>query len=74
MESAELQFKCIESDYAIFMIHTELSTVYLALFMNDMIIFGDDEILINEIKAKLSSYFKMKNMRIMKHFLKLEIE
>jgi Reverse transcriptase (RNA-dependent DNA polymerase)/gag-polypeptide of LTR copia-type/Integrase core domain/GAG-pre-integrase domain len=74
LESAELQFKRIESDHAVFMIRTELSTVYLALFVDDMAIFGDDEILIEEIKAKLSSHFKMKDLGIMKRFLGLEIE
>ena len=74
LESAELQFKRIESDHAVFMIRTELSTVYLALFVDDMAIFGDDELLIGEIKAKLSSHFKMKDLGIMKRFLGLEIE
>ena len=48
--------------------------VYLALFVDDMAIFGDDELLIEEIKAKLSSHFKMKDLGIMKCFLGLEIE
>jgi hypothetical protein len=74
LESDELQFKRIESDHAVFMVRTELSTVYLALFVDDMAIFGDDEILIGEIKAKLSSHFKMKDLGIMKRFLGLEIE
>jgi hypothetical protein len=74
LESAELQFKRIESDHAVFIIRTELSTVYLALFVDDMAIFGDDEVLIGEIKAKLSSHFKMKDLGIMKRFLGLEIE
>jgi len=74
LESAELQFKRIESDHAVFIVRTELSTVYLALFVDDMAIFGDDEVLIAEIKAKLSSHFKMKDLGIMKRFLGLEIE
>jgi Reverse transcriptase (RNA-dependent DNA polymerase) len=39
-----------------------------------MAIFGDDKVLIGEIKAKLSSHFKMKDLGIMKRFLGLEIE
>src|SRR5204863_9989061 len=74
LESAKLQFKRIESDHAVFMVRTKLSTVYLELFVDDMAIFGDDEVLIGEIKAKLSCHFKMKDMGIMKHFLGLEIE
>ena len=74
LESPELQFKRIESDHAVLMVLTELSTVYLVLFVDDMAIFRDDEVLIGEIKAKLSSHFKMKDMGIMKRFLRLEIE
>ena len=74
LESVELQFKCIESDHVVFMIRNELSMMYLALFVNDIIIFEDDEVLIEEIKIKLSSHFKMKDLGIMKRFLGLEIE
>ena len=56
------------------MVRTQLSTVYLAFFVDDMAIFRDDEVLIREINAKLSSHFKMKDMGIMKRFLGLEIE
>ena len=42
--------------------------------MNNMIIFENDEILIEEIKIKLLSHFKTKNLGIMKYFLELEIE
>src|SRR5947207_14242397 len=56
------------------MIRTQLSTMYLALFVNDMAIFENDEVLIGEIKVKLSSHFKMKDLGIMKCFLELEIE
>ena len=48
--------------------------MYLALFMDDMAIFEDNEILIAEIKIKLSSHFKMKDLEIMKRFPGLEIE
>ena len=40
------------------MVHTELSIVYLTLFVVDMAIFGVDEVLIGEIKIKLSSHFE----------------
>ena len=42
--------------------------------MNNMIIFKDNKILIKEIKIKLSFYFKIKNLKIMKYFLELKIE
>ena len=36
LESAELQFKRIESDRAVFKVRIELSTVYLTLFVDDV--------------------------------------
>ena len=48
--------------------------MYLTLFVNDMIIFEDDKVLIEEIKIKLLSHFKIKNLRIMKYFLGLKIK
>src|ERR1700738_85119 len=73
LESPGLEFKRIESDHAVFIIRTELFTAYLALFVNDMAIFGDDGSLIADIKAKLSSHFKMKDLGILKRFLGLDI-
>ncbi len=74
LESAELQFKHIESNHAVFMIYTELSMMYLVLFMDDMTVFEDDKVLIEETKIKLFSHFKMKDLDIIKCFLGLEIE
>ena len=42
--------------------------------MNNMINFKNDKILIEEIKIKFFSHFKIKNLGIMKYFLELEIE
>ena len=48
--------------------------IYFILFINNMIIFRNNKILIEEIKIKLSSHFKIKNLRIMKYFLELKIK
>jgi hypothetical protein len=58
----------------VFIIRTELSTVYLAWFVDDIASFGDDELRIEEIKAKLSYHFKMNDLGIVQRFLRLEIE
>ena len=69
-----MQFKYIELYYIIFIIYNELSIIYFILFVNDMIIFENNEVLIKEIKIKLFFHFKMKDLRIIKRFLELEIE
>ena len=56
------------------MIYNKLLIIYFILFMNDMIIFEDNKILIKEIKIKLFSHFKIKNLRIIKYFLELKIK
>ena len=42
--------------------------------MNDMTIFENDKVLIEELKIKLFSHFKIKDLGIMKRFLELKIE
>ena len=56
------------------MIYNELLIIYFILFINNIIIFENNKILIEKIKIKLSFYFKIKNLRIIKYFLKLKIE
>ena len=73
LESPELEFKRIESVHAVFVVKTQLSTMYLALFVDDMAIFGDNEHLIGNIKAELSSHFRMKDLGLMKQFISLDI-
>ena len=73
LESPNFKFMRVESDHAVFMVRNELSTVYLALYVDDMAIFGDDEFLIAEIKSKLSATYEMKDLGIAKRFLGLEI-
>ena len=46
---------------------------YLALYINDMIISGNDIIGITELKGHLMCYFKMKDPRHLIYFLGLEI-
>ena len=55
------------------MIRNEMSTVFLTLYVDDMLIFSDDEMLIASIKEKLFTHFKMKDLGIMKRFLILNV-
>jgi len=73
LESEELGFKRIDADHAVFIARTGLSTTYLALFVDDIAIFGDDEQFISSTKRKLSARFRMKDLGIMKRFLGLDI-
>ena len=60
-------------DSALFLFHTDKDTILLFLYVDDMIIIGDDLIGIQELKDFLSQQFEMKDFEHLSYFLGLEI-
>ena len=60
-------------DSTLFLRHTDKDTILLLLYVNDMIIIGDDLSGIQELKDFLSQQFEMKDLRHLSYFLGLEI-
>ena len=60
-------------DSALFLRRTNKGTILLLLYMDDMIITGDDLSGIQELKDFLSQQFEMKDLRHLSYLLGLEI-
>ena len=60
-------------DSALFLRRTDKGTILLLLYVNDMIIIGDDLSGIQELKDFLSQQFEMKDLKHLSYFLGFEI-
>ena len=69
----QLNFSASAHDSALFTRKTSNGTVVLLLYVDDMIITGDDSIGIEELKQFLSQNFEMKDLGPLSYFLGLEV-
>jgi hypothetical protein len=70
---SRLGYSIIPYDSALFIRHTDRGTILLLLYVDDMIITGDDITGIQELKQFLSQHFEMKDLGPLNYFLGLEI-
>lgn len=70
----KLGFQRSEYDYCLYVIQDNNITVYLLLYVDDLILVGNNLIEINRIKSLLSAEFEMKDMKELKYFLGISIE
>uniref|UniRef100_A0A2N9EKA6 Integrase catalytic domain-containing protein n=1 Tax=Fagus sylvatica TaxID=28930 RepID=A0A2N9EKA6_FAGSY len=70
---SRLGFSISSYDSALFLRRTGKGTILLLLYVDDMIIIGDDLSGIQELKAFLSQNFEMKDLGHLSYFLGLEI-
>jgi Reverse transcriptase (RNA-dependent DNA polymerase) len=66
-------FNQAESDHTLFIKRRNGKMVVLIIYVDDMIISGDDEMGIQELKQQLSREFEMKDLGGLKYFLGIEV-
>lgn len=71
---SSLNFQQSDNDSCLFYKRSTEGTVYLLLYVDDIILTGDNKNLLTETKKHLQAKFEMKDKGILKHFLGFEIE
>ena len=66
-------FKQSNSDHTLFLEHQDGKITALIIYVDDMIIIGNDDEEIAELHKYLASEFKIKNLRGLKYFLGIEL-
>ena len=67
-----LGFTQIHADYSLFIKRTKTSLVILLVYVDDMMITGNDLSLIQQTKDVLQDTFKMKDLGELRYFLGIE--
>lgn len=69
-----LHYKRSESDYCLYIKHTKSGTLFLLIYVDDIILASVEQDLIDKCKKELMEGFKMKDKGNLHYFLGLEIE
>ncbi|GKV42667.1 hypothetical protein SLEP1_g50045 [Rubroshorea leprosula] len=70
---SEFSFTLSPHDTALFIRKTARGMILLLLYIDDMIIIGDDITGVEKLKQSLNQKFKMKDLGVLSYFLRLEV-
>ncbi|RVX21294.1 Retrovirus-related Pol polyprotein from transposon RE1 [Vitis vinifera] len=70
----KLGFYSSQADSSLFVYHSSLGTVYLLLYVDDMIITGSTPSLVHTFTTRLSNEFSMKDLGDLHYFLGVEVQ
>lgn len=66
-------YKQCNGDHTVFYRHSNCQITILAVYVDDIIITGDDDVEISRLKKSLSKEFEVKDLGQLKYFLGIEI-
>lgn len=69
-----LGFKRSEADYCLYVKKDQNGTIYLLLYVDDLLICGDSETAIQELKSRLLAEFRMKDLGNLEYFMGMKIK
>ena len=69
----DMGYKQCNGDHTVFYRYSERRITILAVYVDDIIITGDDEVEISRLKRNLSKEFEVKDLGQLKYFLGIEI-
>ena len=69
----DMGYKQCNGDHTLFYRHSRLKITVLAVYVDDIIITGDDEAEIECLKKNLSKQFEVKDLGQLRYFLGIEI-
>ena len=69
----EFGFQCSFPDPSLFIYHQGTDVLYLLLYVDDMILTGNNETLLKTLIEKLSTVFRMKDMGSIHYFLGIQV-
>ncbi|XP_026396687.1 uncharacterized protein LOC113291360 [Papaver somniferum] len=60
-------------DYSLFLFHKGAVSIYVLVYVDDIIITGNNDLAIHELKHKLEAKFSLKNLERLQYFLRIEV-
>lgn len=69
----EFGFECSFPDPSLFIYHHGTNVIYLLIYVDDMILTGNNNTLLDKLMVSLNTVFKMKDMSVVHYFLGIQV-